>query len=308
MAKLIALDDGHGSQTSGKRTPAIPELGGRVIHENEFNKAVVALLDKELKRNGFNTLLVAPTDADTPLITRTNLANQKKADLYISIHYNALDASFGGADPSGFSAHVYLGNKNTKSGQFAKIALKYLAEGTKQINRGLVEQDLHVTRETKMPAVLFECGFMDNKREALLMIDKGFQKEVATELARAVCEFYGVKYKAEEAEPAKPVEKPAEASGATHKVAKGDTLYGIAKDAGMTVAELKALNGLKGDLINVGDELKLKGDGKVYHTVEKGDTVFALGKRYGTKPVDIRVWNKLDIQYNINVGDKLRVK
>ena len=47
--KLIALDDGHGMETAGKRTPSIAELNNRVIKENEFNRSVVAYLDKELK-------------------------------------------------------------------------------------------------------------------------------------------------------------------------------------------------------------------------------------------------------------------
>ncbi|MGX9708198.1 N-acetylmuramoyl-L-alanine amidase [Laceyella tengchongensis] len=75
--------------TPGKRTPPIPQLNGRVIKENEFNRAIVRYLDDELKRCGFKTLLVAPTDNDTPLATRTGLSNKKRADLYVSCHYNA---------------------------------------------------------------------------------------------------------------------------------------------------------------------------------------------------------------------------
>jgi N-acetylmuramoyl-L-alanine amidase len=203
MAKYIALDDGHGMETAGKRTPYLPELG-RQYRENEFNREVVKHLNAELKRHGFKTLLTAPTDADTSLSARVKAANNAGVDLFISVHFNALDGTFGGSDPEGFSAHVYKGNRNTVSGKFATVALKHLAQGTKQKNRGLVEQDLYVTRETKMPAVLFELGFMDNKREALLMTTGAFQKECAIELAKAVCEFYGVAYKSEVAPAPKP--------------------------------------------------------------------------------------------------------
>ncbi|WP_373233318.1 N-acetylmuramoyl-L-alanine amidase [Cohnella sp.] len=88
--KLIALDDGHGMETAGKRTPALPD--GTVMRENEFNRRVVALLDVQLQRCGFRTLLVAPTDVDTTLRTRTDAANKAKADLYISVHANAFGA------------------------------------------------------------------------------------------------------------------------------------------------------------------------------------------------------------------------
>lgn len=189
--KLIALDDGHGMQTAGKRTPFIPEIN-RFIHENEFNRAVVRLLNAELKRCGFDTVLTAPTDSDTPLGTRVKVANDAKADLFISVHYNALDGRFDGNDPEGFSAHI--DPSGGKSQTFAQIAIKHLSKGTLQKNRGVVKQQLYVTANTKMPAVLFELGFMDNKREALLMIDPAFQKECAVEIAMAVCEFYKVAY------------------------------------------------------------------------------------------------------------------
>jgi len=192
MTKLIALDDGHGMETAGKRTPAIPELGGRVIRENEFNREVVKYLDIELKRCGFETLLVAPTDEDTPLSTRTNLANSRKADAFISIHYNAYDGNFDGYDPEGLSVHIYPGSKEGR--KLAECVLKYLKEGTPQKNRGIVESNFHVLRETNMPAILSENGFMDNKREALLMLNVDFQKEVAREHAKGICDYFGVKY------------------------------------------------------------------------------------------------------------------
>lgn len=195
---LIAFDGGHGADTPGKRTPYIKSLG-RQIREHEFNQPVADFYEAELKRCGFRTLQLAPGDADTPLKSRTDDANKAGADLYNSLHFNASDGKFDGdaKDPSGFSAHIYKGNRNKPAGRFATIALKHLAQGTSQKNRGIVEQDLHITRETKMPSVLFEFGFMDNEREALLMLDKNFQKECARELAMAVCEFYGVPYVAE---------------------------------------------------------------------------------------------------------------
>ncbi|MGI2329639.1 N-acetylmuramoyl-L-alanine amidase [Planococcus sp. YIM B11945] len=214
----VAIDDGHGPQTAGKRTPYIAALG-RQIRENEFNKAVVNLLDKELKRIGFKTVQTAPTDIDTPLKERTNKANAAKANLLISIHFNAMGNTFAYSSAKGFSVHIQPADKanpNSGSLKFAKLAVEELAKGTAQVNRGVVGQDLHMTRETKMPAVLVECGFMDDLDEAMLMINPSFQREVAQELARAVCRYFGVKYieeKPQSSKPAapvkpKPVEKP----------------------------------------------------------------------------------------------------
>jgi N-acetylmuramoyl-L-alanine amidase/LysM repeat protein len=297
MVKYIALDDGHGMNTAGKRTPHIPELG-RFIHENEFNKEVVRYLDAELKRCGFKTLLTAPTDADTSLGERVRKANSANVDLFISIHFNAFDGTFSGANPEGFSAHVH--STQYKSADFARITLKYLAQGTKQQNRGLKQQNLYVTRETKMPAVLFELGFMDNKREALLMLNKSFQKECAVEIAKAVCEFYGVSYKAEPA----PKPAPAPTKGVTHKVVSGDTLWGLSREYNVSVAKLKSMNGLKSDVIGVGDVLVVSDS---VHVVKSGDTLWGIAREHNTTVSKIKSLNGLKSDV-IHAGDKLRVK
>ncbi|WP_419962125.1 N-acetylmuramoyl-L-alanine amidase [Psychrobacillus sp. BM2] len=198
---LIALDDGHGIDTAGKRTPIVAELG-RAIKENEFNRAVVKLMDEYLKYIGFKTLLVAPTDADTSLVARTNLANSKGADAYFSIHYDAMGGTWGTAE--GHSIFVFPGNLNKQSGKLAECIAEYLKQGTNQKWRGIKEADFHVLRETKMPAILSENGFMDNSREARLMLDLDFQKEVAREHVQGICKYFGVPFK-EKNEEVKPV-------------------------------------------------------------------------------------------------------
>ncbi|NQD64873.1 N-acetylmuramoyl-L-alanine amidase [Bacillus haikouensis] len=190
---LIALDDGHGLGTAGKRTPYIPSLG-RQIRENEFNEKVTLFLKAELERCGFRTLLTAPTDGDTPLKDRTDLANSMGADALISNHFNAFDGKFDGPgkDPEGHSLHIYFNDVNDR--RLAESIAKYLKQGTKQVYRGIIEQNLHMTREFKKAAVLVENGFMDNEKEALLMINEDFQREAAKEQARGVCDFFGVAY------------------------------------------------------------------------------------------------------------------
>lgn len=194
MAYLVALDDGHGANTPGKRTPTIPELG-RSIKENEFNKAVCYYLDKELKRCGINTLWVASGDDDVPLSTRTSRANSAGADIYVSVHYNA-----GGG--SGVESYHFPGSRNGK--RLAECIHQFVIQGTKQKNRGVKTANFHVLRETKMPAALIEYGFMDDPglREARLMINKEFQQECARETAQGICQYFGVPYQGVDKQPA----------------------------------------------------------------------------------------------------------
>jgi N-acetylmuramoyl-L-alanine amidase len=190
---LIALDDGHGIGTAGKRTPYIQSLG-RQIRENEFNEKVTFFLKVELERCGFRTILTAPTDEDTPLKSRTDLANSKRANALVSNHFNAFDGKFDGPgkDAEGHSLHIYFNDAQDR--RLAESIAKYLKQGTRQVYRGIIEQNLHMTREFNGPAVLVENGFMDNEREALLMINEEFQRESAREQARGICDFFGVPY------------------------------------------------------------------------------------------------------------------
>ncbi|QAS52362.1 N-acetylmuramoyl-L-alanine amidase [Halobacillus litoralis] len=192
--KTVALSDGHGIGTPGKRTPYIPELG-RSIRENEFNRKTVAFLSEILLAHGFRVLLVAPTDQDTSLRDRTNAANRHNADIYVSIHFNAMSFDFDYSRADGISTHVYLGNMKYMSGDLARSIAKYLKQGTKQDWRGYKENNFHELRETNMPAVLTENGFMDDRREALLMIKESYQIETAAEHGQGICDYFNIAWK-----------------------------------------------------------------------------------------------------------------
>ena len=261
---LIALDDGHSPDTAGKRTPPIPELNNRVIRENEFNKAVKLKLDKELQRCGFRTILVAKGDKDVPLQTRVKRANDANADAYVSIHYNALDGEFDGNDPEGLSIHIHKGS--VRGRELAEAVLKHLKTGTPQKNRGIVESNFHVLRETKMVAILTENGFMDHKREAMLMIDDNFQTEVAREHAMGLCDYFKVPYipesnKVETPKPSTPT-KPTQSTTVLKIGSKGD-----------------AVKLLQADLIKLGLVFAGGVDGSFGYGTQSA--VKAFQKRYG---------------------------
>ncbi len=201
MSKLIVLDAGHGMETAGKRTPAIKELGDRSIREFEFNKAVVDKLKIMLENCGFKILLTANGTKDVALSERVAIANRNNADAFISIHYDAIDGEFqesdGKAEPSGHSVFYYPGSKSGE--KLATCILNELKNGTTQKNRGIRSATYYVLKQTKCVAILSENGFMDNKTEAILMIDDNFTTEVATEHAKGICNYFGVAFKASSA-------------------------------------------------------------------------------------------------------------
>jgi len=190
MTYTIGLDDGHGDfgVTPGKRTPKFSD--GTFMYENAFNKVVVKYLDEILRRCGFKTILVAPTDADTPLSTRVRTANNAKVDAYVSIHANAASGSWGSA--SGVETFV---GASAMSKKLANNVHNQLIKGTSQKNRGVKDgTHLYVIRNTTMPAILVETAFMDNEYEAKLLLSDSFRRECAIEIAKGICETFGVKF------------------------------------------------------------------------------------------------------------------
>jgi len=160
------------------------------MHENEFNSAVVKILDKLLRHNDFDTLLVAPTDEDTPLHERTSLANEKNADFYMSVHANAYTGEWN--DANGISIFHHADSPESKKA--ATIIYKYALEGTKLRDRGIKTANFYVLRNTDMPAVLIECAFMDNKREAKLLMSDEYRNECALEICKGICEYFEVEF------------------------------------------------------------------------------------------------------------------
>ena len=189
----IGLDDGHGMTTAGKRTPIFPAGSGmksetgNFMHENEFNRAVVGFLKTELVRCGFDVVLTAPTDVDTPIGTRVATANSAKCDMLVSVHANAATATWGQAN----GMEVLSAPKYRK---VADVILKHLAKGTAQKNRGWKDGSWLGLTGFNGPMVLVEAAFMDNLAEAKLLLQANYRQECAKEIAQGLCELFGMKY------------------------------------------------------------------------------------------------------------------
>ena len=188
--KLIAIDDGHGRETAGKRTPIFAD--GAVMLENEFNEAVAEYLEQELKAYGFNALRVSPETTDTPLETRVKRANSANADCYISIHANAFGTDWNEA--SGIETWVFSGAKNGgDTYRLAEALQSRLIQNTARKNRGVKTSGaLYVLNATKMPAALLECGFMTNREEAFLLRQDSYRRSCAKAICQGLCDYFGI--------------------------------------------------------------------------------------------------------------------
>lgn len=212
---LVAIDAGHGMHTEGKQSvPMSKNLyidgelvrkKGKIIKENEWNRGVSEYLSVALKRCGIDTMFTADMTGktDIPLNSRANTANKKGADILISNHYNAIGSC--AKWQSKIKGLLVLRTKNCseKSIKLGKLAVKHLKKDIDyEYSYGLMRDvdmsgfTLAILRQTTMPAILIEYGFMDYWNEAKLMLDKKHQEKCAEAVAKAVCEYFGVTYMA----------------------------------------------------------------------------------------------------------------
>lgn len=218
----IMLDAGHGSNTPGKRSP-------NGMKEYEFN-SVVADYAKDMLNDYENvTVYFAHSDKrDVPLKDRTDNANDKNVDAYVSIHANAYGTGWNSAN--GIETFVYI-SKPKEALELAAHIQNHLIRETGRDNRGVKTADFHVLRETDMTAILVEAGFMTNKEEATLLKSSSYRKKVATAIVKGLAEQYKLKKKA------KPKPKPAPSKGGLYKVQVG--AFAKKSNADDLAAELK---------------------------------------------------------------------
>ena len=195
---LIAGNDEHGLEplpTIGKRTPYISQVG-RSFYENEFNKEAKRYFLEACARQGFRTLDVKPGNQDLSLTARAQIVNSSNATVLVTFAYNAAakDDVFGSAN----GVETFYSTINPYFGNSRILAVRVqnrLIEGIKQINRGVKTANYYMLRAVNCPAILVEAGFMTNFKEAKLMMDPDFQRQVGEEACHGVCDYLGVGYK-----------------------------------------------------------------------------------------------------------------
>lgn len=188
----IALDAGHGKYTPGKR--CLKSLDSNETREWFLNDRICDKIENLMKAyDGYEILRVDDTmgESDIPLANRTASANRWGADFYLSVHHNAgLNGKKGGGPVT-----IVHSAPSEKSVEYQKIVhASFVARVGKFGNRSdeLPRQSLHVCRETKMPAVLIECGFMDSPTDVPLILSEDFANRAAQGLVDALVKIGGL--------------------------------------------------------------------------------------------------------------------
>jgi len=174
----VVIDPGHGGEDPGTVGPA----GAR---EADVCFAIATALEAALTASGTQVFLTrrhadGPSDAE-----RATLANTLEADLFVSIHA-------GGAEPSaGGAAAYYFGHERFHSETGMRLAELLLEQ---VCSLGFIDGRAHaktfpVLRETRMPAVMLEAGYITHPDEERLLADPAFQQKLATAIAEGLRRF-----------------------------------------------------------------------------------------------------------------------
>ncbi|MBO5316004.1 MAG: N-acetylmuramoyl-L-alanine amidase [Clostridia bacterium] len=188
MAIKIYIDQGH--NPSGFNTGA----EGNGYYEQDLTYEIGRRLNNLLSANPeFETRLSRPepdtilgTNNSSSLVERVNQANEWDADIFISLHNNAAE----NPRATGNEALVY-GPGATVARNLGENILEQLTLTTGLRNRGIVYRPgLYVLKETEMPAVLVEMGFITNPDDAELLANSPYL--FATGIYRGILIYYGL--------------------------------------------------------------------------------------------------------------------
>lgn len=220
--KIIVLDPGHGGEDPGA-------VGKYNNQEKNINLTIAKFLKEKLEEDGnFIVYLTREEDVFIPLVKRTEFANNKNADLFISIHCNASEKSSKAdcgfeiyflsetaTDPDAVATEkleneVIKFEKQTEeinklqkilwsmivnefineSSKLCSLVGQEVIQRTQQNYRGVKQAGFYVLRGTQMPSVLVECGFISDTKEELKLIRPEFQKLIADGIYAGIKRYF----------------------------------------------------------------------------------------------------------------------
>ena len=280
---IIAIDAGHGGEDPGA-------IGPNRKREKDVVLAIAKELDALLKADkGFSPTLIRTGDYYISLRGRRDLARQRQADLFVSIHADAFKrkeargASVYALSTSGATSTAarYLAQRENESdlvggvslsdkddilaGVLADLSMTSTLDNSLKLGgnvlrnmdriarlhkKGVEQAGFAVLKSPDIPSILVETGFISNPEESRLLATSAYQKKMARAIHAGIREWFL-------AHPPSGtlIAWQKQQEGQQYVIARGDTLSGIAERFNVPLADLKIRNGIAGEKIMVGQKL-----------------------------------------------------
>lgn len=335
---VVAISAGHGGEDPGSIG-----YDGRIHEKNITLAISKQLYDVLASTPGYKPVLIREGDYYVQLTERPEIARRNRADLFVAVHADwfrnaqakgatvyALSGDRADRENSrrvaekenssdllgGVDGDITLGTFDDDvamtlvSLQMAWSMEQSLIAGTRvleslegitRVRRNKVQQaSLQVLNSPDIPSILVETGYLTNPAEADRLNSPGFQRTMAMAIAQGIKSYFY------DSPPEGSLVAWQKANGITpgsYTVKRGDSLSEIAAQFGSSVSELRSLNNLKSNTIQVGQRLALPGAEPVRvseHTIRRGETLSEIAELYRVSLSSLRREN------NIN-GDRIMV-
>ena len=168
---VVVIDAGHGGHDRGG-------IAGQSVAEKNMTLDVAQRLRAILNSYGYRTVMTRDSDVFIPLGTRVAIANSYSDAIFVCIHFNATPRRAA----SGIETYFY----SSQSLALASAIHYYVAGGAPSANRGVRRRGFYVLRNTRIPSVLVECGFLTNPTEAQYAQNAGYRQKLALEIAHGI--------------------------------------------------------------------------------------------------------------------------
>ncbi len=172
--KLIILDAGHGGSDPGAQRSG--------VSEKDLTMQITNQLKKRLLQLGARVIMTRTDDTFVSLEDRVKITNENQADLFLSIHINALEST-----SSIYGVETYY---QTEQSRLLAVAIhQQLVQGLGVPDRSVRKARFYVINHTPVPAILAEVGFISNPKERDNLGTSEYQAKIADSVSQGVVQY-----------------------------------------------------------------------------------------------------------------------
>ncbi len=190
--KVIVIDAGHGGIDAG--------ASDNNAVEKDINLDIALRLQEYIEQSGGIAILTRSEDVSTAdknrsknltqkksdLIERKKAAEKYKADVFVSIHMNKF------SEEKYYGAQVFYPTKSPQSKILGETIQNMLKEKLDKTNKRKAKESgtIYVLKDSKVPSVLIECGFLSNKNEAEKMLTPKYRQKTAWAIYLGLTKYF----------------------------------------------------------------------------------------------------------------------
>jgi len=172
---VVVIDPGHGGKDSGA-----VGLGG--ILEKDIILPISKRIAQVLQQNGVQVVMTRDSDYFVTLPGRVQLAERANADVFVSIHANAV--GLGRSDVSGLETYYYDSGLG-----LARIVHNSILQSVNVKDRRVRRARFFVLRKSSMPSILVETGYLTGREDNAKLRNLAYQNQMAEAIARGILQY-----------------------------------------------------------------------------------------------------------------------